>query len=111
MSFETGRSETMFTVPCTRGSRMKLRPVCWPTVLMTDWMSALTKLTVILSSAAGATVATGVAGCDVAGDWPAAGRAKVAASAAARARKRVTNWGFGFELSEDFAPSTGKRLR
>ena len=29
---------------------MKLRPVCWPTVLITDWMSALTKLTVIFSS-------------------------------------------------------------
>src|SRR4051812_13739252 len=49
-----GRSETMFTVPVTRGSRMKLRPVCWPTVLMTDWMSAFTKLTVIFSSSSGA---------------------------------------------------------
>src|SRR5258706_7485824 len=45
----------MFTVPVTRGSRMKLRPVCWPTVLMTDWMSALTKLTVIFSSSAAKT--------------------------------------------------------
>src|SRR4051812_5957306 len=49
-----GRSETMFTVPVTRGSRMKLRPVCWPTVLITDWMSAFTKLTVIFSSSSGA---------------------------------------------------------
>src|SRR3954469_6557203 len=54
MSLETGGSDTMFTVPVTRGSRMKLRPVCWPTVLITDWMSALTKLTVIFSSSAGA---------------------------------------------------------
>src|SRR4051812_15544334 len=48
-----GLSETMFTVPVTRGSRMKLRPVCWPTVLITDWMSAFTKLTVIFSSSSG----------------------------------------------------------
>jgi hypothetical protein len=52
MSFDTGLSETMFTVPVTRGSRIKFLPVCWPTVLITDWMSALTKLTVIFSSSA-----------------------------------------------------------
>ena len=50
MSFETGLSETILTVPVTRGSRMKLRPVCCPIVLITAWMSALTKLTVNLSS-------------------------------------------------------------
>src|SRR5258708_23945150 len=44
----------MFTVPVTRGSRMKFLPVCWPTALITDWMSALTKLTVIFSSSAAA---------------------------------------------------------
>ena len=56
MSFETGLSETMLTVPVTRGSRMKFLPVCCPIVLITDWMSALTKLTVIFSSSARAAV-------------------------------------------------------
>ena len=91
MSFDTGLSEMMFTVPVTRGSRMKLRPVCWPIVLITDWMSALTKLTVNFSSP----------GAGAAGDAGAAGAcaaAFVAASAmtrkapAARAGAEVRNF-------------------
>ena len=48
----TGLSETMFTVPVTRGSRMKFFPVCPPTALMTETMSAFTKLSVTFSSSA-----------------------------------------------------------
>src|SRR5262245_61534133 len=52
MSFATGFSETMFTVPVTRGSRTKVLPVRWPTVLITAWMSAFTELSVNFSSSA-----------------------------------------------------------
>src|SRR5580765_3384756 len=106
----------MFTVPVTRGSRMKLRPVCWPTVLITDWMSAFTKLTVILSSpleaAIRAGLASGVAGAP--GAWASAPHAKsTSAPAATRAgrrftralRNRVTYLVFGFDLSGHFAPN------
>src|SRR5258706_4857717 len=105
----------MFTVPVARGSRMKLRPVCWPTVLITDWMSAFTKLTVILSSPLEAAIcegfAAGVAGA--AGGWASAPNAKsTSAPAATRAGRRfaralrngVTYLVFGFDLSGHFAP-------
>src|SRR6201990_715311 len=107
MSLVTGRSETMLTFPCTRGSRMKFFPVCWPMVLITDWMSALTKLTVIFSSpfaAADSAVAVG------AGAWAETGRAIAQARAsgasarpAALLRKLVTIWGFDLDLSGHFA--------
>src|SRR5258706_10738238 len=107
----------MFTVPVTRGSRMKLRPVCWPTVLITDWMSAFTKLTVILSSplegAIGAGFAAGVAGA--AGAWASAANAQSASAPAATMagrryapalRNGVTYLVFGFDLSGHFAPKS-----
>ena len=46
----TGRGAMMFTVPCTRGSMRKLRPVISDTAFTTAWMSALTKLSVTVSS-------------------------------------------------------------
>ena len=42
----------MFTVPVTRGSRMKFFPVWPPTALITETMSAFTKLSVTFSSSA-----------------------------------------------------------
>src|SRR6478735_6220232 len=50
----TGRADTMLTVPFTRGSTMKLRPVISATALTTASMSALTKLSVTASFAGGA---------------------------------------------------------
>ncbi len=83
MSLDTGLSDTMFTVPVTRGSRMKKRPVCWLIVLITDWMSALTKLTVIFSSPLEG-VRLEEAGAE-AGAWA---KAPGTASASAAARSR-----------------------
>ena len=40
----TGLAEVMITVPLTRGSMMKFLPVSSPTALITEGMSALTKL-------------------------------------------------------------------
>jgi hypothetical protein len=45
-----GRADTMFTVPFTRGSTTKLRPVISPTAFTTASMSALTKLSVTMSA-------------------------------------------------------------
>ncbi len=47
----TGRAETMLITPFTRGSTTKLRPVISDTALTTASMSALTKLSVTVSSA------------------------------------------------------------
>src|SRR2546423_882306 len=103
MSFDTGLSETMFTVPVTRGSRMKLRPVCWPTVLITDWMSAFTKLTVILSSVAAAAAGDGACACAGAmSTIPAAKTDEASQGPASDARNLVTIWGFGFDLLAQF---------
>src|SRR5690348_16716508 len=105
MSFDTGWSETMFTVPLTRGSRMKLLPVCCPTVLITDWMSAFTKLTVIFSSSEGAAAEVAAAGAS-AGAAHASTAANAAEAARARARKvrnLVTIEVFVFDLSGVFA--------
>src|SRR5579863_4181512 len=44
----------MLTVPLTRGSSRKLRPVIWPMAFTTASISALTKLSVTLSSLASA---------------------------------------------------------
>ena len=46
----TGRGAMMFTVPCTRGSTRKLRPVISETAFTTALMSAFTKLSVTVSS-------------------------------------------------------------
>jgi hypothetical protein len=104
MSLETGFSETMLTVPVTRGSRMKFFPVCWPTVLITDWMSAFTKLTVIFSFSS-----------DDGAAWPNAdparrrpSRAGASRRAANEARNLVTFWGFSVDLSGHFAPIIGR---
>src|SRR5258706_508781 len=92
----------MFTVPVTRGSRMKLRPVCWPTVLITDWMSAFTKLTVIFSSPLLATIGAAGAGAWARASGPRAAGTHTAAAATRVLRKLrivVTYWGFSFDLS------------
>jgi hypothetical protein len=58
----TGFGATMLTVPCTRGSMRKLRPVISATAFTTAWMSAFTKFSVIVSSvAAGGSWASGAA--------------------------------------------------
>src|SRR5476649_2564365 len=108
MSFDTGRSETMFTVPVTRGSMMKLRPVHCPIVLRTDWMSALTKFTVTFSSPLYEVIPGGALDAEeAAGAWAcakacAAHRTSDAASGARRGnrlRNIVTLWGFRLDLS------------
>src|SRR5260221_4054922 len=88
----------MFTVPVTRGSRMKNLPVCWPTVLITDWISALTKLTVIFSSSA----------ARAGGPIPASKREAATMAAAARAAPRnfVTILGFSLDFSGGFPDKT-----
>src|SRR3989304_9244485 len=47
-----GLPDTALIVPLTRGSSRKFLPVIWETALITDSISALTKFSVTLSSAA-----------------------------------------------------------
>src|SRR5206468_3419988 len=99
----------MFTVPGTRGSRMKLLPVCRPTVLITDWMSAFTKFTVIFSSPFdGTTPGEAAAG---AGAWAwAPNEKRVARANAAHAlRNIVTKCGFSIDLTDHCMSKTGRR--
>src|SRR6185312_7430441 len=68
----TGRDDTMLTVPFTRGSTRKLRPVMSATALTTASMSAFTKLSVTVSL--GPIAVCTPLGCDAfAGGVPAAG--------------------------------------
>src|SRR5689334_20458365 len=68
----TGRDDTMLTVPFTRGSTRKLRPVMSATALTTASMSALTKFSVTVSLGPIA-VCTLAGGGALAGGAPAAG--------------------------------------
>src|SRR5215469_9683662 len=93
----------MFTVPFTRGSTMKFLPVYWPTDLITDWMSAFTKLTVTRSPPL-----LGAGACAEAGNETAVATAMAAWTRARRTlRNVVTYCRFCFDLTGIVRRNTG----